>query len=172
MRVKISICIHLTLNCLSKEGENEDGLIMSKAANIWNLMQATPHRHTHYKPWRKLHLSNNDSEWKGFFFHSSSLMDGKMCRCGFSLIWECICFIWRGLGCVGLAGNRQSQSLSTPDPEIVQVTWRSCLDLSSFYKILLLIKRSPSARPITQSTGRHQIPLAASGLVSQPRCRR
>lgn len=39
---------------LSFEGrrkiQNEDGLIMSKAANIWNLMQPTPHRHTHYKP--------------------------------------------------------------------------------------------------------------------------
>lgn len=52
-----------------------------------------------------------------FFFsslHSSSLMDGKTCRCGFSLICESTCFIRKGLGSLREKSPKPEPLISGP----------------------------------------------------------
>lgn len=57
------------------------------------------------------------------FLHSSSLMDGKICRCGFSLIWDTTCFIQ---GLLGWLCCKPSETLSPSGPNTAQVSERRC----------------------------------------------
>lgn len=123
--------IYLTPKCLLRSNLTEKKYKMIRM--LWlGWRQKTSgtqlHAHTYCKPERKLHPLNNNSEWNVFssfivfFFslHSSSLMDGKTCRCGFSLIWESTCFIQKGLGCL-------QKKLLKPEPLINRP--RDCSDL-------------------------------------------
>lgn len=118
--------IYLTPKCLLRSNLPEKKSKMIRMLwLVWKQKTSGTqlHAHTYCKPERKLHPLNNNSEWKVFFFssfHSSSPMDGKTCRCGFSLIWESTCFIQKGLGCL-------QKKLSKPDPLINRP--RDCPDL-------------------------------------------
>lgn len=93
--------------------------------------------HTYCKPERKLHPLNNNSEWKVFssfivffFFPLSTLPLWWMVKhAGVGFLWYASPHVSFGRVLAAFGRNRQSQSLSSADPEIVQVSdWRCCLD--------------------------------------------